>query len=240
VAPFALTAGGRTGMSLCLAIATRKEYRAVLAPLGAPAAPVDGRPVSWRHGGRDMTLLLTGVGPVAAAATLGRLLGAETVDGVVNLGLAGAYDLSAAPLTALVTATAETLPEYGLRREDTIDPRGLGFPQLTVAGKPVYDRLDLSPTAAAVALGLTLPAATVPGVFASVAGVAALPVPRPAPDRLAENMEGFALALVCRLAGVPFLELRAVSNRVGARPPVDWDLPGALAALSRAVPLLLG
>jgi futalosine hydrolase len=47
-------------------------------------------------------------------------------------------------------------------------------------------------------------------------------------------MEGFALAYGCAVAGVPFVELRAVSNAVGARPPVAWDLPGALSALGQA------
>ena len=52
-------------------------------------------------------------------------------------------------------------------------------------------------------------------------------------------MEGFALALACALAGTPFLELRTVSNRVGARPPRDWDLAGALAGLARTAAQLL-
>jgi len=226
-------------MTVCLAVATRKEYRAVLSPLGAPAAPADGQAVPWRRGGRDMRVLLTGVGPVAAAATLGRLLGTGAVTGVVNLGVAGAYALAASPLTSLVTATAEIFPEYGLRQERAANPQGLGFPQLTVAGEPVYDRLSLDPMAAAATLGLALPETAIQGVFATVAGVTAqadAPLRR---DILAENMEGFALALACRLAGIPFLELRSISNRVGARPPLDWDLPGALAALARAVALLL-
>ena len=49
-----------------------------------------------------------------------------------------------------------------------------------------------------------------------------------------ENMEGFALAYGCAVAGVPFVELRAVSNAVGVRPPESWDLPGALVALGQA------
>ena len=46
------------------------------------------------------------------------------------------------------------------------------------------------------------------------------------------------LALACAVAEVPFLELRAISNRVGARPPEDWDLPAALTALSQAMTTL--
>lgn len=231
-------------MSLCLAVATAKEYRAAFGPLGAPAAPAAGEAVTWRRGGRDWRLLITGVGPVAAGVSLGRLLGAGGMGGVINLGLAGSFDLAHAPLGALVAATAEAFPEYGLRREGTPpDPKGLGFPQITIAGEPVYDRIALDPDAAARAMGLTVPAGCLRGACATVATVAAEPALSAAATRtplpLTENMEGFALALACSLAGTPFLELRVVSNRVGARPPGDWDLAGALASLARTAALLL-
>jgi futalosine hydrolase len=81
-------------------------------------------------------------------------------------------------------------------------------------------------------------AAWTPAVSLTVSGVSA------DPDRAAalkarhgaglENMEGFALAYGARRARLPFAEVRAVSNAVGARPPGGWDLPGALAALGRA------
>lgn len=226
-------------MSLCLAIATRKEYRALLSPLGAPAVPPDGQPVSWKRGGREMSLLLTGVGPVAAAATLGRHIGAGHVTGVVCLGVAGSYDLSQAPLGTPVVANAEVFPEYGLRREDGIEPQALGFPQLTVGGEAVYDRLDLDPRHAAAAMGLCLPTELRQGAFATVSGVTTGVKPHGRDGLLAENMEGFALALACRLAGIPFLELRTISNKVGARPPRDWDLSGALTALAGITARLL-
>ncbi|MFP5257993.1 MAG: futalosine hydrolase, partial [Acidobacteriota bacterium] len=91
---------------------------------------------------------------------------------------------------------------------------------------------------AARELGLTLPEGVVAGPCLTVAGVSATPERAAALAgqyrALAESMEGFAVALAGAAAGLPGLELRAVSNRVGSRPPADWDLPGALAALGRA------
>ncbi len=49
-----------------------------------------------------------------------------------------------------------------------------------------------------------------------------------------ENMEGAALFALCNDAGVTCGELRAVSNRVGARRK-DWDIPKALDALTAAI-----
>lgn len=50
---------------------------------------------------------------------------------------------------------------------------------------------------------------------------------------LTENMEGFSLALACLQAGIPFLELRTVSNLVGSRKAEHWKLDDALQALGR-------
>src|SRR5439155_15243049 len=50
------------------------------------------------------------------------------------------------------------------------------------------------------------------------------------PDALAEDMEGFGVALACRLAGVPLSIVRGVSNVAGERDPARWRIPAALAA----------
>lgn len=229
------------GQSLLFSLATAKEYAAVFGPLGAPAAPSPGEAVSWRRAGRPCLLLVTGVGPVAAALSVGRLLGRHegTLAGVINCGVAGGFDLAVTPPGALVAATAEALPEYGVRTGAGTDAAGISFPQLTPDGQAVFDRLPLDPAAAAAAMGLYLPPHAIAGPAVTVAGVSG------DADRAAilgrkyravsESMEGFALALAAAVAGLPFLELRTVSNQVGRRPPETWDLPGALAALGRAV-----
>ena len=237
---------------LLLVLATAKEYRAALSGLGAPAPPAPGHTVCWRRGGRDMRVLVSGVGPVAAALAVGRAIGRgqaapdREVSGVLALGIAGSFDPAVLPLGGLVAATAEIFPEYGLRGPDdseAVDARGLRFPQAVIDGHDVYDRLPLAPPAeAARALGLTLPEAVVTGPCLTVAGVSATAERAAAlADRygvLAESMEGFAVALAAAASGLPALELRAISNRVGARPPADWDLPAALAALGRAAACL--
>jgi futalosine hydrolase len=54
-----------------------------------------------------------------------------------------------------------------------------------------------------------------------------------------EAMEGFAVLRACELAGVPALELRAVSNALGEADRRRWRLEEALAALRAAVPRVL-
>ena len=54
-----------------------------------------------------------------------------------------------------------------------------------------------------------------------------------------EAMEGFAVLRAAELAGVPAIELRAVSNRVDERDRSRWRFDDALAALRDALPRLL-
>jgi futalosine hydrolase len=52
-------------------------------------------------------------------------------------------------------------------------------------------------------------------------------------DPAAEGMEGAGVLAAARAHGLPFLELRGISNLVGRRDRSAWDLPAALAALTR-------
>ncbi len=54
-----------------------------------------------------------------------------------------------------------------------------------------------------------------------------------------EAMEGFGVLRAAALAGVPALELRAVSNEVGEADRTAWRIGDALRSLDHAVPLLV-
>ena len=52
---------------------------------------------------------------------------------------------------------------------------------------------------------------------------------------ICENMEGAAAAHVAEANGIPFVEIRGISNRVVDRDPSQWDLPRAIRCCERAV-----
>lgn len=56
---------------------------------------------------------------------------------------------------------------------------------------------------------------------------------------LAESMEGAACAHICALYGIPFLEVRGISNLVGDRDRRRWDVTGAAAEAVDAVSTVL-
>jgi futalosine hydrolase len=233
-------------MDMILVTATALEMRRAIGELGGQAQVPERGQVPARLAGRDVLLLVTGVGPVNAALGLGRLLGQGLeANGILNLGLAGSFDLRQAPLGTPVTASQEIWPEYGLADEHGLaQPRAVGFPQLVDSGGEVWDRMDLDPEAAAQAMGLILdpawakgPSLTVAGVTGTLGRAEAL---RTRYKAVSENMEGFSLALACRERQLPFLEIRTVSNPVGERDRSKWDMGQALRGLGKTLAELLG
>ena len=59
------------------------------------------------------------------------------------------------------------------------------------------------------------------------------------PDAVAEEMEAFAVALACRLAGVPLTVVRGISNVAGDRDPAHWQTAAALDGARRVLEQIL-
>lgn len=223
-------------MAIALLTATVKEMRGALGFLQDPPQVEPGREEVFSLAGRELVLCVTGLGVVNGALALGRVLALPDIRGVVNMGVAGSFDLRALPLGAVCVVRREIWPEYGLLGPDGVDPKGLGLSLGDADGAAVWDRLDLDPRQAAERLDLGLSRFWAQAVSLTVSGVTGTPeraaelAARFSPD--VENMEGFALAYGCARQNTPFLEIRSVSNRVGSRPPRDWDLDLALSRLS--------
>lgn len=230
-------------MPLLVTAATGPELTAALPPLQGRELPEQQAiPLTWR--GRELLAYVTGVGPVNAALALGLILGARTdIRGVLNTGLAGSFDLEALPLGALALVTEEILPEYGLCSDCGIsDAQALRFPQWSPRDQgPVFAHLPLPDCAAE--LGFSLPAGLARASSLTVAGVSATPARaralRSAFPALLENMEGFAVALACARRGIPCVELRCVSNLVGAQEARLRDFSGALRVMAATLPDIL-
>jgi len=231
-------------MPLLVVAATALELSAALdVKVDGPQGAV----VELSAHGRLVLALVTGIGVVNAALELGRALSRPDVTGVVDVGVAGSFDLGAHPVGAVRLVDRECWPEYGLLTTGApaADAQGLGFALNGVprtAGDAVFDRLAWNGPAELLAMGLMAQGWT-PALSITVSGVTADAARASLLRRhfgpCLENMEGFAAAYGAKRAGLPFAELRAVSNPVGSRPPEGWDLPGALAALGQAAGRLL-
>ena len=198
--------------------------------------------VSGKVGGEEVLLVATGIGAVNAAHALTCVLQGRRPAWVLQVGVGGAYPQSGLGIGDWALASEENYGDLGVRTEK-------GWQGGDVIGIPVldgdvvrYNNFPLDGAWVQQAAGI-LPEAQV-GPFVTVqecSGTDALGLERGARfGALCENMEGAAAAHLCALYGVPFIEVRAMSNMVERRDRERWDLPWAVERAQAAALVLLG
>ncbi len=192
----------------------------------------------FRYGMTSIELLVTGVGSVATAWRLTkRLAGGPVPDLIINGGLAGSFR-DEIRTGDVVIPLSDTFADAGIEDHEkdlTLFEAGLsdadGFP---FSGGLLRAENDFVPLA--VGLCPFARAITVNRASGSAPTIAAL---RENFNPDIETMEGAALFYVCLLEKVPFLALRAVSNKVEPRNRAGWDTRLALDNLSAMLGKLL-
>lgn len=183
---------------------------------------------------------LCGFGPVAAAARTSQLLMELRPKRVLLIGIAGAYDVDQHPVGTATEFAQVALHGVGAGEGANFQgPPALGFPQWPgspgTTTHPVVDTLPLS-SAARAELGTLLTTCAASSNAEETAMRREL-----FPAAVAEDMEGFAVAMACALADTPLRIVRGISNAVGDREPANWRIPSALhAARELAQELLHG
>ncbi|MFC7274296.1 futalosine hydrolase [Paractinoplanes rhizophilus] len=167
-----------------------------------------------------------GVGPAAAAAGTARLLAKGSYRAVISAGIAGGFP-GRAPVGATVIGARSIAADLGAESPDGFLPiEELGFGTSVRPADPLLLKGLTAALPEAIA-GDVLTLATVTGTAATAEALS-----RRFPRAVAEAMEGFGVAVAA--AGLPFAELRAISNPIGPRDRAAWRLKDAFAALSTA------
>jgi len=161
------------------------------------------------EGVRSADAFACGVGPVEAAAATARAIVERRPDVLLHVGIAGARGLSPPQLVIGSEAVYE-------------DAAGGTW----VPGRVVPDHRLVEAARRALPEALVQPI----GTSARVGGASGCQV---------EAMEGFAVLRAAELAGVPAVEVRAVSNEIDEPDRARWRIDDAIAALDAAVPRLL-
>jgi futalosine hydrolase len=198
----------------------------IVAATDAEIAALDPA-VRLRH---DVDVLVTGVGMVATAAHCSRRLATTRYDFALNVGLCGSFDRLLSPGT-VVHVVSDRLSELGAQDGDAF----LAIEALQLPSDHVVENTD-PPANAELARLPRVSGITVNTVHGDAVAIAAV-VARCQPQ--VESMEGAAFMYACRLAGVPYAQVRAVSNSVERRTRADWKIGEAVAALASAVKAIL-
>ena len=159
-------------------------------------------------GAAGAATLACGIGPVEAAAASARALAELRPDALLHVGIAGSRGIPVPQLVIGSEAVYEDALVGGLVRE-----RERPDPRLVDAAQRALPEARVLPI----------------GTSARVGGTSSCEV---------EAMEGFAVLRAARLAGVPAIEVRAVSNEID-EDRARWRFDDALAALEAALPRLL-
>ena len=186
--------------------------------------------------GHTIEPLITGVGGIATVYSLMRQIGRSRPDLIIQAGIAGCLT-DKRPGEVLVV-NADELADLGVWEESrfksifemkfaAVD----GFP--FSGGRLVnpYRRL-LDLTGVESVSGLT-----VNEITTDAERIRWYQQNTPA---VVESMEGAPFHYVCLCEGIPFLQLRSVSNAVGVRDKTKWDIRSAIVRLNEELISLLG
>jgi futalosine hydrolase len=157
--------------------------------------------------------LVCGIGPVEAAAVTARALVERRPTVVLHVGIAGATGID--PPALVIGSEARYCDISGdgaarIPRVESVEPA----PELLAAARAVLPEAIVLPIGTTAHVGR--------GFGCDV-----------------EAMEGFGVLRAAALAGVPAVEVRAISNAVGEADRTRWRFDEAFAALAAAVPRLL-
>ena len=172
---------------------------------------------------------LCGFGPVAAAARAATAIAHHQPDRVLLVGIAGTYDPTVLPVASAAIFGSVTMHGVGVHVGSTfMSAASLGFHH--------WRETAHHPPPTQDALSLTAPVPPAPGPLltcctASADADDASLRRRHYPDVTAEDMEGYGVALACRLAQVPLAIARGISNEVGDREFSRWRMTEALDAV---------
>jgi futalosine hydrolase len=173
--------------------------------------------------GQNVSFLITGVGMVATAFALGRELATNRYDLAINLGIAGSFDRSIA-LGDLAEITEDSIAELGAEDDETfMSISQMGFGESKFAA---------SKQLSAIYNGRTIKQATAITVNTVHGNETSIKRVQQRLNAQIESMEGAAFFYACHEAGVPCMQIRAVSNYVEKRNRGAWQIELAVENLN--------
>ena len=219
-------------MSLLVVAATAKEIDPITRSLGFKLAHPLRPDIAALN--KEISFLVTGVGQMQTAFWLSKILASEKYNAVLNVGIAGSFT-DRYPPCSIVRVKEEILADLGAedneRYNDLFEMRLLDPDQLPFHdGKLVNDTITifekhLSSTPSVRSI-------TVNKALSREQSISPL-IKRYSPDIV--NMEGAAVFYSCILNGIPFQEIRAISDIVGPREAARWDVKGAIESLAKFI-----
>ena len=195
------------------------------------ATPFEIRPALvhlQQHAALPVRVLISGVGLLAATYQLGKAVQPWRPDLILQAGVGGSFE-TAIPLGTVVAVSSERVGDMGVEEADRFVPLSrMGLESGDAA--PWKD--GVLPNEHAILQECGLPAWKGITINEITTRKSRMTLYRDEFGAQIESMEGAALHYVGRMEGIPFLQVRAVSNYVGERDKSKWNMEEALRKLN--------
>jgi futalosine hydrolase len=196
--------------------------------------------------GQPILLCVAGMGKVNAAHAATLLFSRFKPDALIIFGIGGAYPSSGAQVGDIAVAKEEIAGDEGVMTQNGFqDTEYIGIPLIRTATATMYTKYPASEsllklTLQALTSHQNAPAAKVHvGAFVTLSTCTGTSIRAQELERryhgLCENMEGAAAAQVAEMHGIPWIEVRGISNIVEDRNLEKWDVPKAAETAQQAV-----
>lgn len=174
----------------------------------------------------------TGIGMLATAVSLTKLMLQKRPDLVIQIGIAGTFDTNI-ELGKVLLVKAEYLGDIGVQEtgvwKDIFDLNLMNLDSFPFKQKaiinpylPMLNILKLQEVAAV----------TINEISTNLQRIEQLKAKY---NPIIESMEGVALHYVCTDLQVPFLQIRSVSNYIGERDKNKWQMQEAISNLNKVL-----
>jgi len=191
---------------------------------------IDDKLSAYKLDDVEFDLLCTGVGMVATAFHMGRVLAANSYDKVINVGIAGSFEKNI-PLGTVVEIVEDEFPEMGA--DD-------GEHFLSLLDLELIEADDFPYQSGVLTNEQNIWSLSYPKVKSITVNTA-----HGCEERIAkteerfrpqvESMEGAAFFYACKTAKIPCLQIRSISNYVERRNKSTWNIPLAIQNLNTEI-----
>lgn len=179
-------------------------------------------------GKHEADILITGIGSMSTAYWLTKTIDKRRPDFIIQAGIAGSFDDEYPPAT-VVLVKEEVTGDLGVEEYDEFkDVFDMNLPQITT---PYTGKNLVNPHAESLKrYGLPLvKAVTINEITTRPNRIQQL---QQKYQPVVESMEGAAFHYIALMEKIPFMQLRAVSNKVGERDKSKWKMKEAVDALN--------
>jgi len=177
--------------------------------------------------GQDIILINTGIGKVNSSHSATLILEHFPVRLVINCGIGGAYPESGLAIGDVAIASMEIYGDDGVYGPPFEDMRRIGIPLLQSGRDRYFNEFPIEKTLLKRLGPIISGSRNVKvGTFITLSSISGTPERaielRRRFDAICENMEGAAIAHVCKIYKTPMLEIRGISNIAGIRDKRRW------------------